>query len=178
MPMRSLAAAMERVAGVLRRRPDMALQADAPAHAHWQGGARIVTAHAGGMQVTSDLPAELGGAGDAATPGWLFRAALASCAATSIAMRAAAEGIELGALEVRADSRSDTRGLLGMAGADGEPVYSGPHGLALRVRIAAPGIAPARLRALVESGVRHSPIPSLVQQATPLRLDIDADEAA
>jgi uncharacterized OsmC-like protein len=60
------------------------------------------------------MPSEVGGSGDQVTPGWLFRAGLASCAATRIAMAAAAEGIELATLEVRASSRSDTRGLLGM----------------------------------------------------------------
>jgi hypothetical protein len=33
------------------------------------------------------------------TPGWLFRAGFASCAATCIAMGAAAQGIELASLE-------------------------------------------------------------------------------
>lgn len=176
MTLRNLAAALDRVAGVLRRRPEMGLQGDAPATARWQGGTRIVTVHANGTQVTSDMPAELGGAGDAVTPGWLFRAALASCAATSIAMIAAAEGIELGALEVRAESRSDTRGLLGMVDAHGQPVDSGPRDLELQVRIAARNVAPERLRVLVQNGLRRSPIPSLVQQATPVRLRIDVEE--
>lgn len=177
MTLRNLAVAMERVAGVLRRRPDMALQADATATARWQGGARIVTAHANGTRLVSDLPAELGGAGDAVTPGWLFRAALVSCAATSVAMAAAAEGIELAALEVRADSRSDTRGLLGMAGTDGQPVYSGPRDVELQVRIVAPGESPARLRALVEQALRCSPVPSALREATPFALRIDVEQA-
>ena len=53
-------------------------------------------------------------------------------------MAAAAEGIELAALEVRASSRSDARGLLGMAEADGAPVSAGPRDVQLHVRIAAP----------------------------------------
>jgi hypothetical protein len=34
-------------------------------------------------------------------------------------------------------------------------------------------VAPDRLRALVEGAVRCSPVPSLVQQATPLALQLD-----
>ncbi|MEJ7686382.1 MAG: hypothetical protein WKG52_04955, partial [Variovorax sp.] len=92
-----------------------------------------------------------------------------------IVVSAAAEGIELTALEVHASSRSDTRGLLGMADAAGEPVHSGPRDVRLRVRISAAGIAPERLRALVEKGVGRSPVPSGLARATPLDLQIELD---
>lgn len=90
-------------------------------------------------------------------------------------MTAAVEGIALSSLEVRASSRSDVRGLLGMADARGEPVQAGPRDVQLLVRISAPGVAPERLRALVEDGLCHSPIPNAVQSATPLALHIDVD---
>jgi len=125
--------------------------------------------------VPTDMPTELGGSGDLVTPGWLFRAGLASCATTSIALTAAAQGIVLDALEVRVDSRSDTRGLLGMADERGEPVHAGPKDVTMSVRIAARGVAPERLRALVEAGCRCSPIPNAVERATPLALRIDVD---
>jgi len=121
----------------------------------------------------TDMPCELGGSGDRVTPGWLFRAGIASCAATSIAMSAAAEGIALGTLEVRVASRSDTRGVIGMTGSDGQEVYAGPRDMQLQVRIAAHGVLPERLRALVEAGVRRSPIPSATQNATPMALHIE-----
>ena len=105
-----LAQALQRAQSVLRRRPEMGLHDDAPATARWQHGTRTVASHANGMQMTTDMPGELGGSGDQVTPGWLFRAGLASCAATSIAMAAAAQQIELTSLEVRATSRSDARG--------------------------------------------------------------------
>ena len=151
MAMLAIAAAMQRVQQVLQRRPGFGLHEDAPAVAHWQGGTRVVSSHANGTQVATDMPAELGGSGEQVTPGWLFRAGLASCAATRIAMGAAAEGIELKALEVLASSRSDTRGMLGMADAAGEPVRARPGEVQLLVRISAQGIAPERLRALVEA---------------------------
>ena len=73
----------------------MGMHDDAPATARWRGGTRVVTSHANGIEIPTDMPGELGGSGDRVTPGWLFRAGLASCAATRIAMGAAAEGIEL-----------------------------------------------------------------------------------
>jgi hypothetical protein len=90
-------------------------------------------------------------------------------------MAAAAESIALTALEVKATSRSDTRGLLGMPGTDGQPVYGGPGDVQLAVHIAADGVPPERLRALVQAAVGRSPIPSALQAATPLALHIDTE---
>lgn len=177
MSLHNIAAALERVESVMRRRPDLAMHEDAPAIARWQGGTRIASGHSNGTQIASDMPSELGGSGDQVTPGWLFRAGLAACAATSITMTAAAQGIELGLLEVTASSRSDTRGLLGMADGDGQPIFAGPHDLALSVRISAPGVAAERLQALVQDGIRCSPIPNAVQAANPLPLHIVVDAA-
>jgi len=173
MSMQHVAAALERVETVLRRRPAMGLHDDAPATARWESGTRIVASHANGTQMATDMPCELGGTGDKVTPGWLFRAGLASCAATSIAMHAAAAGIELSALEVRASSKSDTRALLGLHEVDGAPVHPAPCDVQLAIRIAAPGIAPGRLRTLVTQACGRSPIPSAVQTALPVDLHID-----
>lgn len=173
MSQQPLAQALQRVQKVLERRPETGLHDDAPASVRWSGGTRMLASHVNGTQVPTDMPAELGGTGDQVTPGWLFRAGLASCAATSIAIAAAARGIELTLLEVDAGSRSDTRGLLGMAGADGQPVFAGPGDVSLAVRIAAEGVPPDELRALVESGVNCSPIPAAVRTLTPLALSIE-----
>ena len=134
-----VAAAMQRVRSVFMRRPEAAVHDDAPATARWQGGTRVVTTHAAGTQVLTDMPAELGGTGDQVTPGWLFRAGLASCATTSIVLAAAAEGIELAALEVWAGSRSDARGLLGMNTTPGSRCTPARSDVQLQVRIDAPG---------------------------------------
>jgi uncharacterized OsmC-like protein len=176
MGMQEIAAGMQRVEAVLRRRPEAGVDEDAPASARWQHGTRVVAAHDNGTQVVTDMPVEIGGSGGHVTPGWLLRAALASCAVTRIAMAAAAERIDLTALEVRASSRSDARGLLGMADADGAAVPAGPLDVQLQVRIAAPGVAPERLRALVEHGHRCSPVSDALARALPvsLRIDIDA----
>lgn len=172
-PLQPIAIAVQRVQSVLKRRPEAAVHEDTPATARWHGGTRVVTSGADGAQLLTDMPVELGGSGDQVTPGWLFRAGLASCATTSIVLAAAAEGIPLAALDISVGSRSDVRGLLGMRDEAGEPVDAGPADLHLQVRIDAPGVDPHRLRALVEQAVRCSPVPSLVQQVTPLALQLD-----
>jgi hypothetical protein len=88
MSTRDIAAALQRARSVLERRPDMGLHDDAPASASWQGGTRVVTRHANGTELPSDMPTELGGSGDRITPGWLFRAGMASCPCTAAPTRA------------------------------------------------------------------------------------------
>ncbi|WP_077001363.1 OsmC family protein [Variovorax sp. KK3] len=173
MSMQDIAAALQRAGTVLERRPEMGLHDDAPATARWQGGVRVESTHANGTRLMTDMPCELGGTGDRVTPGWLFRAGIAACAATSVAMAAAAEGIALDALEAHVGSRSDTRGLVGVAEPDGQAVYAGPRDMQLQVRIGAAGVAPERLRLLVEAAIRRSPIPNATQNATPLALHVE-----
>lgn len=173
MTQQHIAEALQRVQAVLQRRPETGLHEDGPATARWTGGTRVVASHANGTQVPTDMPSELGGTGDKVTPGWLFRAGLASCATTSIVMAAATEEVALTLLEVKATSRSDTRGLLGMPDADGRTVAAGPGEVQLAVRIQADGVPPERLDALVRAAVGRSPIPSALQAATPLALRID-----
>jgi uncharacterized OsmC-like protein len=168
-----VADAMERVEIVLRRRPDMGLHDDAPATARWRGSTRIVTSHDNGLEVTTDMPGELGGTGDQVTPGWLMRAGLAACTATRIAMGAAAAGIELTRLELRASSRSDTRGMLGMTESDGTRVSAGPRDVQLHVTIAAHGVPAGTLRALVEESQRCSPVACALQEEMPVGLHIE-----
>ena len=76
----------------------------------------------GGESLTTDMVRSVGGTASAPSPGWLLRAAEASCVATLIAMRAAQVRIVLDELEVTVDSESDDRGILGVD----ESVRSGP----------------------------------------------------
>jgi uncharacterized OsmC-like protein len=167
--------ALRRARAALERRPHLGLHDDTPATARWDLRTRVVTRHPGGAEIPTDMPAELGGTGDQVTPGWLFRAGFASCLATSIAMAAALEGIVLTRLEVRASSRSDARGALGMNEPDGTPVYGGPTDVALHVRVAARDVTRARLRALVDDVYRRSPVPCAVVNAVPVDVDVDVD---
>ena len=173
MTTRDIAASLHRTQTVLQRHPEMGLHDDAPATALWQGGTRIATRHGNGTEVSSDMPTELGGSGDRITPGWLFRAGLASCAATTIALAAIDRGIALTHLEVLARSRSDTRGLLGMADANGVRIAATPQDVQLLVRIAAPGVSSQQLRELVEEGCCRSPVPSAVQGALALAVQVE-----
>ena len=177
MTIKDIAAAVHRVGSVLERRPTTGIHDDVPAAARWQSGLRVIASHGNGTQVMTDMPTELGGSGDAVTPGWLFRAGLASCLATCIAMDAATEGIKLSSLEVLASSRSDLRGLLGMADSSGAPVGAGPSEIQLHVRISATGVSPDRLRLLVEESNRHSPVSAAARETVPVALRIEVEAA-
>jgi len=168
-----IAASMERVASVLRRRPRAGVSDDSAATAHWDGGLHASVRSDAGYSVATDMPVEIGGEASAVTPGWLLRAGLASCAVTRIAMAAAVEGIALATLEARATSRSDARGLLGLCEPDGRPVPAGPLVMELHVRIGAPGVPADRLRALVASTVACSPVTCAVEQPLPVGLHVD-----
>jgi uncharacterized OsmC-like protein len=176
MSAQDIAEALKRVETALQKRPAMGLQDDAPATSRWDGGLRFVASHANGATVTSDMPTPLGGGGEAVSPGWYFRAGLASCTASVIAMTAAAEGIELTALELRASSRSDTRGALGMSEADGGAISAGPCDVQFHVRIAARNASADRLRAIVQTGCARSP--AVCALAAPPALHIDIEAAA
>jgi uncharacterized OsmC-like protein len=119
------------------------------------------------------MPAEIGGGGDKVSPGWLLRAGVASCVATRIAMGAAAQDVLLTDLEVTASSRSDTRGLLGIADEDGDPVSAGPQNVGLRVNISAADTTPEALRALVEDAYRCSPMAVALRDIVPINLQVE-----
>jgi len=168
-----IADALRRAESVLQRRPSAGMHDDAPATSRWQGGLRFESSHANGMRIATDMPVELGGSGERITPGWLMRAGLAACAATSILMTAIAEGIELTTLELVASSRSDTRGVLGMTDDAGNTVDPTPRDLQLHVRIGAAASTAERLQAIVEQGCRRSPIPNALQHAVPISLRVE-----
>jgi len=175
MTAETIAQAVQRVRNVLSRHPEAGIHADEPAIAHWGQGLRVVCTHANGTQITTDLPAEIGGTGDQVTPGWLMRAGLASCVATRIAMEAAAERIVLTRLEVSATSTSDARGLFGMTTDLGEPITAGPRELRLEVRIGASGVPPERLQAIVDESYHCSPVSAALVSAVPVALHIEID---
>jgi len=173
MAMEQIAASMDRVVSALRRKPHAGLHEDTPATVRWAGGLRTVARTAAGAELTTDMPAAIGGDDSGPTPGWLLRTALASCAVTRIAMEAAARGIALQTLEAHATSRSDLRGLLGLAEADGRRVAAGPLAMDLHVRIGAPGVDPSVLRALVEATPGCSPVTCALEQPLALGLHVE-----
>jgi uncharacterized OsmC-like protein len=181
-----IAAAWHRLRAILERRPSSGLLEDAPAVAHWTGGTGFVIEfgrdpqsalrHA---QLRTDLSEVLGGwapggaapdgAGGAdgplvVSPGWLLRAALASCVGTLIVVGAAARGLTLQSLELEASSRSDLRGMLGLTDrGSGKVVSPAPQECRLQVRIGAVGASADSLRELVAEGHRLSPVSRALQ---------------
>jgi uncharacterized OsmC-like protein len=172
-----IAAAMTRLEAVVSARPGAADHEETPATARWQAGLKLSVSHPKkDLKVLTDLPAEIGGDGEGVTPGWLMRAGLAACAASSILLSAAAEGIELESLELTAGARSDVRGLLGMADENGAPVSAAFSVIRLLVRISAPGVSRERLRALIERANQRSPVSSALQHGVPLELSIELQD--
>ena len=96
------------------------------------------------------------------------RGALATCDATMIAMRAAVEGVPLTELEVKVDSDSDDRGLVG---AD-DTVPAGPIKMRVHVRVISP--APAeKLKEIIEWAEKRSPVGDALHRAVPISLEIE-----
>ena len=158
------------VRSALASNPDAGPAPDRPATAVMEDGLRCRAEGGDGWAIATDMPAAVGGGGSAPTPGWLIRAALASCAATTVAMRAAELEIALTRLEVTAESETDMRGLLGC----GNGVEPGPATARLRVEIEAERADRQRLEELVEWADRHSPVGDGIRRAVPVELEIAA----
>src|SRR4051794_8188613 len=91
----------------LTAHPDQARSTDSVATAKLVDGLIVRVTGPGGESVTTDMVPSVGGTATAPSPGWLLRAAEASCVATLIAMRAATLGVALDVLEVTVDSESN-----------------------------------------------------------------------
>jgi organic hydroperoxide reductase OsmC/OhrA len=157
--------ALLRAREAFERRPSSALHEDSAATAVWQGGLGTTLVHASVNGLRTAMPAVIGGSGDAPSPGWYFRAGIASCLATSIAMHAALRGIALAHLEVEAHSESDTRGVLGTRDVPAGPVRSW-----LEVTVRAPECTEAELQALVDDAHAASPMADALRR--PLAVDV------
>ena len=150
--------------------PEKWRHADPPATAVMIDGLRCRADGPGGAGIVTDMPSAVGGGDTAPRPGWFMRAALATCDATVISMRAAQLGIALDRLEVTVESESDPRGLLGMDDA----VEAGPMRLRMRILIGAAGVPEAELRAIVEWADRHSPVGDALRRAVPVEVEVAA----
>ena len=156
------------VRSALASNPDARPAPDRPAVAVMEEGLRSRVERGDGWAVVTDMPAAVGGGAAAPSPAWLVRAALASCTATAIAMRAAELEIELTRLEVTAESETDMRGLLGA----GDGINPGPATARLRVELAAGGADEQRLDELVRWADSHSPVCDALRRAVPVELEI------
>ncbi len=162
--------ALAGAAAYLSANPAEARYRDRPARAVLRSGLVVDVAGPGDEAATTDMATSVGGTGSAPSPGWLLRAAMASCVATLIAMRAATLDVDLDSLAVTVDSESDDRGLLGI-----EPSPpAGPLSARVAVSVRAPGADAATVRAIVEWGVEHSPVGDALRRAVPTEIEIDA----
>ncbi len=156
------------VIAYLNENPKDALSNDPAVTAVMEDGLRCRATGEGGETIVTDMPQAIGGGGSAPSPGWLSRAALATCDATRIALHAAQLGIKLDTLEVTTDSVSDDRGLLGLD----KSVPAGPLSFRTRVTIGAAGVDEKTLREIVDFAVAHSPVADGCRRETPSKLEI------
>jgi multiple sugar transport system permease protein len=142
--------------------------ADSPANAVLGDGLRVEVRGPGAERLVTDMPSGIGGLGEEPSPGWLLRAATASCVATTIAMQAAREGVSLTSLEVVVDAESDDRGILGLD----ETVPAGP--LSTRIRVSARADdREDHLRDLIERGTGRCPVYDATKRAVEVSLEIE-----
>jgi len=156
------------VIAYLTENPQDALSTSPPVTAVMDEDLRCRVTGADDQSIVTDMPKAVGGGGTARSLGWLARAALASCDATRIALRAAELGIALDKLEVLMDSVDDDRGLFGMD----KSVRAGSLSVRTRVTIAAEGVDEKTLRIIVDYAVIHSAVADMYRTATPSEVEI------
>ena len=161
-------AAIQGAVDFLKQHPDQAKATDSAATAWLVEGLVVRVEGPDGASLTTDMVPSVGGTASAPSPGWLMRAAEASCVVTLIAMRAAMLGVALDALEVTVDSESDDRGLLGI----NEDVPAGPISGRVAVRLTAAGVEPALLEEIARWGVKHCPVCDALERPVPITTEI------
>jgi len=149
----------------LEAHPDEARYRDSAAVARLIDGLRVEVTGTGGESATTDMPAGIGGTASAPSPGWLLRAAIASCVASLLAMRAAVIGVTLDGVEVSVDSESDDRGILGVD----DSIPAGPLSARIEVRVRTADVD-APIDDLVAWAVDHCPVSDALRRAVPLEV--------
>ncbi len=168
--MSSIGDAIRSATEYLSDHPEEARYTDSAAVATLDEGLKVTIPAPDGRRITTDMPKGVGGADSAPSPGWLFRAALAACDATLIAMRAAMLGLELDEIEVSIDSESNDYGILGID--DSTP--AGPLSVRTKVRVRAGDADASTVRELVDWAVAHCPVSDATKRAVPMTLETDA----
>ena len=162
-----IAEAITSAKAYLATHPDEARYRDSVASAVVEDGLRVRVTGPDGSSLVTDMVAGVGGTASGPSPGWLFRAAYASCAATLIVMRAAEQGVILSGLEVDVDGESDDRGILGIAG----EVPAGPVNMRVAVR-AECARDEETVREIVMWGLKQCPVDVAVRRPVPVELDV------
>jgi len=159
---------IEGVVAYLVANPDAGLTTDPPAIAVRDGALRFRATGPSGQEVVTDMARAAGGDGSGPSPGWLLRAALATCDATVIAIEAARRGVELSDLEVSVESDSDDRGLFGLDG-----VAPGPIVVRSRIRLGADDADPEVLQAILAATEANSPVADAIRRAIEIRTEVE-----
>jgi len=149
--------------------PEQARYTDSAATAILNEGLAVTISGPDGATIQTDMPQSVGGNGAAPSPGWLLRAAQASCVATLIAMRAAQLGLDPGPIEVVIDSESDDRGILGID----DSVAAGPLTSRARVRLRQASGSRTELVELVSWADSHCPVQDAVRRAVHCTLEVE-----
>jgi len=104
------------------------------------------------------------------SPGWLFRAATASCVTSLIGIRAATLGQDLapGEVEVTVDSESDDRGILGLD----DDIAAGALSMKVVVRFGAGGLGREAREAIARWALDHCPVADSAARPVPIELEV------
>jgi uncharacterized OsmC-like protein len=160
--------AVAEVERYLQSQDDPGPQADVPATATIEDGLRCRIESPDGSAIYTDMPSSVGGGATANSPGWHLRAALASCDATLLAMRAARLGLLLDSIEVRVEASSDGRGMFLDDG-----ISAGSSEMCLYFRIGAGNASAQQVEALVRWVEQHSPVGTDIMRAVNLRSELE-----
>lgn len=160
---------IENAVSYLSEHPDEARYTDSWARATLDEELRVEVEGPVGERIITDMPEGVGGRAEEPSPGWLYRAALASCVASTIGMEAAREGVRLTSLEVVVDSESDDRGILGM---DPE-VPAGPLSSRIRIRGRADGGEDPSLLEVLERGAARCPVCDATKRAVTVTVETE-----
>jgi len=152
----------------LQNATDRGLQADVAATATIEDGLRCRIESPDGSAIYTDMPTSVGGSASANSPGWHLRAALASCDATLLAMRAARLGLQLDSIQVRVEASSDGRGMF-----LDEGVSPGSDEMRLYFKISASTVSAEQIEALVRWVEEHSPVGTDITRAVDVRSEIE-----
>ena len=149
--------------------PNKALSQDKEAVAVIEEGLRARATGPDGQTLVCDIPKGIGGGATAPSPSWMMRAALANCEVVMIALCAAQLGIELKMLQVRVDSVSDDRGMLGID--DSKP--AGPLNMKVSIRIGADNVPAETLHEIIGWAENHSPVGEPLTRVMPTEYAIE-----
>jgi len=162
--------AVARASAYLSEHPDEARYRDSVATATLGRNLRVDVTGPGGEKVSTDMPRGIGGEATVPSPGWLFRAATASCVASLIGIRAATLGLDLdpGDVEVTVDSESDDRGILGLD----DDIAAGALSMKVVVRISDGSVGHEAREAIARWALDHCPVADSAARPVPIELEV------